>query len=200
MKTCDDSRSDRRFPDRRGRSSHSTARLSSIWAGPSTAASTSRVIPRRTSTGFRRMCWSWCGTRRAGRALSRRQLRLRLQLGRRRRAARAAAAPPRSGLDIDRDQTRSARTNSPTGADAAGTEPMLAVNLGTRGADAARNLVEYCNHPGGTHWSDLRRSHGCRAAARHQALVPRQRDGRPLADRPQDRRRVRPARAPRPPR
>ena len=23
---------------------------------------------------------------------------------------------------------------------------MLAVNLGTRGADAARNLVEYCNH------------------------------------------------------
>ena len=26
-------------------------------------------------------------------------------------------------------------------------EPMLAVNLGTRGGDAARNLVEYCNHP-----------------------------------------------------
>ena len=39
-------------------------------------------------------------------------------------------------------------------------EPMLAVNLGTRGGDAARNLVEYCNHPSGTHWSDLRRSHG----------------------------------------
>ena len=33
-----------------------------------------------------------------------------------------------------------------------------------------------------------------REAARHQALVPGQRDGRPLADRPQDRRRVRPAR------
>lgn len=43
---------------------------------------------------------------------------------------------------------------------AADVEPMLAVNLGTRGADAARNLVEYCNHPGGTAWSDLRRSHG----------------------------------------
>ncbi|UFN47089.1 alpha-N-arabinofuranosidase [Roseomonas sp. OT10] len=41
-----------------------------------------------------------------------------------------------------------------------GIEPMLAVNLGTRGADAARNLVEYCNHPGGTAWSDLRRAHG----------------------------------------
>ena len=39
-------------------------------------------------------------------------------------------------------------------------EPMLAVNLGTRGADAARNLVEYCNHPGGTALSDLRRAHG----------------------------------------
>ena len=43
---------------------------------------------------------------------------------------------------------------------AAGIEPMLAVNLGTRGGDAARNLVEYCNHPGGTALSDLRRAHG----------------------------------------
>src|SRR5262249_6451342 len=43
---------------------------------------------------------------------------------------------------------------------AAEVEPMLAVNLGTRDGDAARNLVEYCNHPGGTYWSDLRRSHG----------------------------------------
>lgn len=39
-------------------------------------------------------------------------------------------------------------------------EVMMAVNLGTRGIDAARNLVEYCNHPGGTYWSDLRREHG----------------------------------------
>jgi alpha-N-arabinofuranosidase len=37
---------------------------------------------------------------------------------------------------------------------------MLAVNLGTRGGDAARNLLEYCNHPEGTAWSDLRRRHG----------------------------------------
>ena len=41
-----------------------------------------------------------------------------------------------------------------------GTEPMLAVNLGTRGAAAARDLVEYCNHPAGSAGSDLRRSHG----------------------------------------
>jgi alpha-N-arabinofuranosidase len=43
---------------------------------------------------------------------------------------------------------------------AVGIEPMLAVNLGTRDADAARNLVEYCNHPRGTALSDLRKAHG----------------------------------------
>jgi alpha-N-arabinofuranosidase len=43
---------------------------------------------------------------------------------------------------------------------AAGVEPMLAVNLGTRGPNEARHFIEYCNHPGGTHYSDLRRSHG----------------------------------------
>lgn len=42
----------------------------------------------------------------------------------------------------------------------AGSEVMMAVNLGTRGIDAARNLVEYCNHPSGSYWSDLRISHG----------------------------------------
>ena len=43
------------------------------------------------------------------------------------------------------------------------TEPMLAVNLGTRGPDEARQLVEYCNHPSGTQLSDLRIAHGWRA-------------------------------------
>ena len=41
-----------------------------------------------------------------------------------------------------------------------GAEINMAVNLGTRGVDAARNLVEYCNFPKGTYWSDLRRSNG----------------------------------------
>lgn len=41
-----------------------------------------------------------------------------------------------------------------------GTKVMMAVNLGTRGIDEARNLLEYCNHPGGTYWSDLRKQHG----------------------------------------
>jgi alpha-N-arabinofuranosidase len=36
----------------------------------------------------------------------------------------------------------------------------MAVNLGTRGVNEARELVEYCNHPRGTYLSDLRISHG----------------------------------------
>jgi alpha-N-arabinofuranosidase len=39
---------------------------------------------------------------------------------------------------------------------AAHVQPMLAVNMGTRGIDAARALVEYCNAPTGTKWSDRR--------------------------------------------
>lgn len=42
----------------------------------------------------------------------------------------------------------------------AGAEVMQAVNLGTRGIEAACNLLEYCNHPSGTKYSDLRRAHG----------------------------------------
>ena len=40
------------------------------------------------------------------------------------------------------------------------TDVMMAVNLGTRGIEAACNLLEYCNHPSGTKYSDLRISHG----------------------------------------
>ncbi|GHD50572.1 alpha-N-arabinofuranosidase [Mycetocola manganoxydans] len=39
-------------------------------------------------------------------------------------------------------------------------EVMQAINLGTRGVDAARELVEYANHPSGTYLSDLRRKNG----------------------------------------
>lgn len=44
-----------------------------------------------------------------------------------------------------------------------GSEIMMAVNLGTRGIDDACNILEYCNHPGGTYYSDLRRAHGAAA-------------------------------------
>ena len=42
----------------------------------------------------------------------------------------------------------------------AGIEPMLALNFGTRGIAEALDLLEYCNHPGGTALSDLRVEHG----------------------------------------
>jgi len=42
----------------------------------------------------------------------------------------------------------------------AGADIMMAVNLGTRGVADACNLLEYCNHPGGTKYSSLRREHG----------------------------------------
>ena len=43
-----------------------------------------------------------------------------------------------------------------------GAEPMMAVNLGTRGIDAACDLLEYTNVAGGTAMSDLRAKHGHR--------------------------------------
>jgi alpha-N-arabinofuranosidase len=41
-------------------------------------------------------------------------------------------------------------------------ETMLAVNLGTRGMQEAIDLFEYCNHPGGSHLSDLRVHNGAK--------------------------------------
>ncbi|MFE8885718.1 alpha-N-arabinofuranosidase [Pseudarthrobacter enclensis] len=42
----------------------------------------------------------------------------------------------------------------------AGVEPMMAVNLGTRGTQEALDLLEYCNIDGGTSLSDQRRGNG----------------------------------------
>ena len=42
----------------------------------------------------------------------------------------------------------------------AGTSPMMAVNLGTRGPDEARALVEYCNHKSGSKYADMRIANG----------------------------------------
>lgn len=41
-----------------------------------------------------------------------------------------------------------------------GADVMMAVNLGTRGVADACNLLEYCNHPSGTKYSDMRIAHG----------------------------------------
>jgi alpha-N-arabinofuranosidase len=43
---------------------------------------------------------------------------------------------------------------------AAGTEPLMGLNLGTGTPEEAAALVEYCNIDKGTKWSDLRRQHG----------------------------------------
>jgi alpha-N-arabinofuranosidase len=43
-----------------------------------------------------------------------------------------------------------------------GTEPMIGVNMGTGSIQDAADLVEYCNAPVGTYFSDLRASHGYR--------------------------------------
>jgi alpha-L-arabinofuranosidase len=43
---------------------------------------------------------------------------------------------------------------------AAGTQPLLAVNLGSGTPEDAAALVEYCNVDQGTRWSELRRKHG----------------------------------------
>lgn len=44
--------------------------------------------------------------------------------------------------------------------EAAGTKMMLAINLGSRGLDEARNFVEYVNGPTGSYWGDLRKKNG----------------------------------------
>jgi alpha-N-arabinofuranosidase len=60
-----------------------------------------------------------------------------------------AKEPNEIGVDEYIDWCKEART-----------EPILAVNLGTRGPKEARDLVEYCNFEGGSAWSDLRSKYG----------------------------------------
>ena len=42
----------------------------------------------------------------------------------------------------------------------ADSDVMMAVNLGTRGPEDAKNILEYCNFKEGTYYSDLRKKHG----------------------------------------
>jgi alpha-N-arabinofuranosidase len=41
-----------------------------------------------------------------------------------------------------------------------GTEPYICVNVGTGTLDEAMHWLEYCNHPGNTYYSDLRKKNG----------------------------------------
>ncbi|MBK8082349.1 MAG: alpha-N-arabinofuranosidase [Devosia sp.] len=44
--------------------------------------------------------------------------------------------------------------------DTVDTQMMLAINLGSRGLDEARNFLEYVNGPTGSYWGDLRKKNG----------------------------------------
>lgn len=41
-----------------------------------------------------------------------------------------------------------------------GAQPILTLNLGTKGLQDVQDIIEYCNFPKGTKWSDLRRKNG----------------------------------------
>lgn len=59
------------------------------------------------------------------------------------------------------------------------TEVNMSVNLGTRGPDEARALLEYCNSPVGSYYSDLRASHGYRKPHRiHTWCLGNEMDGK----------------------
>jgi len=42
----------------------------------------------------------------------------------------------------------------------AGVDPLYTINLGSSGIESAIQCIEYTNHEGGTHWSDLRKANG----------------------------------------
>ena len=71
------------------------------------------------------------------------------------------------------------------------TESMLAVNMGTGSIQDAANLVEYCNAPHRHALRRLARRQWPERSLWRQILVPRQRDGRTLANRASGRRRIR---------
>lgn len=54
-------------------------------------------------------------------------------------------------VGIDEFQSWTSKVNS---------DIMMAVNLGTRGPEEARQLLEYCNFPSGTYYSEMRRKNG----------------------------------------
>jgi alpha-N-arabinofuranosidase len=71
------------------------------------------------------------------------------------------ARPRRRDLAWRSIETNQVGTNEFLGyAASVGAEPMMAVNLGTRGIDAATALLEYTTLREGTYWADLRREHG----------------------------------------
>ena len=106
---------------------------------------------------------------------------------------RPTQARPR--LALHRDQPGRHRRLHRLGAAASAIEPMLGRQpRHPRRAPRPIDLLAVLQRRGRHRWPDRRVEERPRRAARHPGLVPRQRDGRPVADGPQDRRGVRPAR------
>ena len=93
-------------------------------------------------------------------ALSRRQLRLRLQLGGRRRPGREPPDAARSRLVHHRDRTASAPTNSWTGAAPPRSSRCSPSTSAPAAATPHATSSNTATIPAGTAWSDLRRAHG----------------------------------------
>ena len=130
------------------------------------------------------------GDRRSDRPLSGRQLRLRLQLARRRGTEGAAADGARAGVELDGDESvRHQRVHRlvPDGRDRAAARDELRHRLGGDGRRLRRVLQSRARHEVERPPSLAR----LREAAQRALLVPRQRDGRAVADRPDAGARVR---------
>ena len=149
-----------------------TARFSSTLGGRSIPASTSPITRAPTRTGMRKDVIDLVRELKVpvvrypgGNFVSGLQLggrgSVRARIGRRGSTLRGTRPSP----------IRSACMEFAQWCQSAGTEMMLAINLGSRGLDQARNFVEYVNGPTGSAWGDLRKKHGRAGAVRRQALV-----------------------------
>ena len=146
-----------------------------------------RPPDRRRATGSAATCSSWCASSASRSSAIRAATSSPATTG---RTASGRASSARAGSTSPGARSRpisSAPTSSSPGRGSAGVEPMLAVNLGTRGIDAARDLVEYCNAPGAAPRGRI----GARANGHaepygdHVWCLGNEMDG-PVADRPQD--------------
>ena len=133
--------------------------------------------------------------RRHAPALARRQLRLRLQLEGRHRPARPAAGAPRPRLGRARDQPlRHRRVPAPTASGSRSSPTSASTPASARWRTPATGWSTRTRRAN-TYWAQQRRKNGREQALEREDLGPRQRDRRPLAARPQERRGLRQVRA-----
>ena len=168
-----------------------SGRSSSTSAAPSTRASTSRgPAGRRQGLPYRRRARGQ-GTRRARSSATPAATSFPATTGSTASGRRRNGRRARARLELDRDEpVRHQRVHRLV--PLVGTEPLLGMNFGTGTVEMAVAYVEYCNVDRGTQLERSAALARLRAAAQRALLVPRQRDGRPVADRPAAGARVRP--------